>query len=224
MNLTALEYLGLSHVLKRGTGKILEERENALLLLDTVSEIGLLACEDVKLGLSLLERHVNQMNILMVSTPELGEAVFSRYGFADRMECYQVAYYGELPTLDDRLTIRVADLSDLPMLVANYHRLDEDEVKKIVERGSILLGYNQDGNLVGFIGEHLEGSMGLLYIFPKYRRMGFAAALENAKIAEILQKGFVPFAQIDKNNLPSLCLQEKLGMTRSERTIMFLWK
>ena len=106
-------------------------------------------------------------------------------------------------------------------LVQEMH--DETELKKIVERKSMLFGYHED-HLVGFIGEHLEGSMGLLYVFPEYRRMGFAAALENAKIAEVMQKGFVPFAQIDKNNLPSLGLQEKIGLTRSERTIMFLWK
>ena len=223
MDLTPLEYLGLSHVLQRGTGEILEERENTLLLHDRVSEIGMLACEDIDLGLSLLDRHADRFSILMVSSPKIAEIAFSRYGFADRMECYQVAYYGETPALDHRLTLRVADLSDLSTLVANYHMLDEDEVKKIVERKLILLGYYEN-NLVGFIGEHLEGSMGLLYVFPEYRRMGFAAALENAKIAEILQKGFIPFAQIDKNNLASLKLQEKLGMKRSERTIAFLWK
>ena len=223
MDLTTLEHLGLSHVLQRGTGEILEEHESALLLRDTVSEIGMLACEDVELGLSILDRHADTFSILMVSNPKLGEAACSRYGFADHMECYQVAYYGKMPPLDDRLTFRRADLSDLPVIVANYHALSEKELKKVVEQKSMLVGYYED-HLVGFIGEHLEGSMGLLFVYPEYRRMGFAAALENAKIAELLKKGILPFAQIDKNNLPSLRLQEKLGMTRSEHTIMFLWR
>ena len=223
MDLSTLEHLGLAHVLKRGTGEILEENETALLLRDTISQIGMLACEEVELALSWLDRHADSMNILMVSNPEIGEIAFSRYGFAANMECYQVAYYGKMPAPDNRLSLRVATLDDLPIIIEHYHMLDEDELRKVIEQKSMLFGYHED-RLVGFIGEHLEGSMGLLEIFPEFRRMGYAYSLEQAKIAEIMQKGFVPFAQIDKNNLPSLKLQEKLGMTRSDRTIMFLWK
>ena len=223
MDLTSLEYLGLDHVLKRGTGKILEQEPNALLLRDRVSNVIFLACEDVKQGISLLDRHTEKLDVLMVSNPEIGRIAHTRYGFGDNMECYQVAYYGKMPELDNRLTLRVADLSDFPILAENYHQVSPEELKEIVKRGSVLLGY-ANGKLVGFIGEHLEGSMGLLYIFPEYRRMGYAYSLESAKISDLLTRGILPFAQIDKNNLPSLALQEKLGMTRSERTIMWLWK
>lgn len=223
MNLTTLEYLGLSHVLQRGTGEILEQEPNALLLRDRVSNVLFLACEDEETGLAMLDRHAEKLDVLMTSNVEIGKAAFSRYGFDDCMECYQVAYYGKMPKVDEHLMIRVAELSDFPIIAENYHHVSEQELREIVERGSILLGYHK-GQLVGFIGEHLEGSMGLLYIFPAFRRMGFATSLENAKIAEMMKKGFVPFAQIDKNNHPSLGLQEKLGMTRSDHTILWLWK
>lgn len=223
MDFTTLEYLGLDHVLRRGTGEILEEGKDACLLRDTVSNVIFLACENVEQGIAMLDRHAEKLGVLMTSNVEIGKIAFERYGFDDCMECYQVAYFGEPPKADERLTLRVADLNDFPIIAEHYHQVSEQELREIVEHGSILLGYF-DGELVGFIGEHLEGSMGLLYIFPEYRRMGFAYALESAKIAEFLSKGLIPFAQVDKNNAASLALQKKLGMTRSAHTILWLWK
>lgn len=223
MDLSKIEYLGLAHVLKRGTGEILEEHPNACLLRDTVSGVSFLACEDVPLGLEILHRNEKEVTVLMVSNPKIGELAVSEGTFEKEMECYQVAYYGAMPTPDERLSFRAATLDDFPLIAAHYHMVDPDELREIVRRGLILLGYFED-EPVGFIGEHLEGSMGLLVVFPQFRRMGFGFALEQAQIARTLKGGSLPFAQIDKNNLPSLRLQEKLGMTRSEHTIMWLWK
>ena len=223
MDLSPLEYISLSHVIKRGTGRILEEDNNACLLCDTVSGVLFLACEDKEKGIAMLDRHTNELGVLMLSNPEIGKVAFSRYGFVNQMECYQVAYYGQKPPLDERLTLRVATLDDFPIIAEHYHMTSKQELREIIGRGLILLGYHE-GQLVGFIGEHLEGSMGLLHVFPEYRRMGFGFSLEKAKIADVMQKGFIPFAQIEKNNLPSLRLQEKLGMTRSKHTILWFWK
>ena len=101
--------------------------------------------------------------------------------------------------------------------------ISPEELARVVGRGSILLGYHGD-RLVGFIGEHLEGSMGLLYVFPEFRRRGFAAALQRRLIARTMERGFVPFGQVERDNLASLRLQEKFGMTRSERLIVWMWK
>ncbi|MBQ7173101.1 MAG: GNAT family N-acetyltransferase [Clostridia bacterium] len=223
MNFTTLEHLGLDHVMKRGTGEILETGKEACLLRDTVSDVFFLACEDVKTGLAMLGRHAEKIDVLMTSNVGIGKIALARYGFDDCMECYQVAYFGKIPATDERLTMRVADLGDFQIIAENYHQCSDDDLKRIILRGSILLGY-YEGQLVGFIGEHLEGSMGLLYVFPAFRRMGFAYSLESAKIAEFLKKGFVPFAQVDKNNAASLALQKKLGMKCSEHTILWLWK
>ena len=87
----------------------------------------------------------------------------------------------------------------------------------------MLLGYDGE-RLIGFMGEHLEGSMGLLYVFPEYRHKGFGAALQRHLMARTMEEGFVPFGQVEKDNLASLRLQEKLGMTQSERLIVWMWK
>ncbi|MBQ7077280.1 MAG: GNAT family N-acetyltransferase [Lachnospiraceae bacterium] len=224
MNLNSIENLGIERVLKRGTGEIIYRDNDAILVRDKVSKALLFACDDTKKGLSILDNYINEdCNLLMVSDYDLGKSAFGRYGFEDMIECYQVAYYGEKPKEDTTISFRVADISDIGMLLENYDMISPDELREVVERGNIILGYH-DNTLIGFIGEHLEGSMGILYVFPEYRKKGFATALQKHMIAVTMEKSFIPFGQVEKDNGASLRLQKKLGMVCSENLITWMWR
>lgn len=224
MDISRIECLGLDRVLRRGSGEILAEQDDALLIRDRVSGAYMLACGDAEIGMPLLKRYIGQdCALLMVSDGALGRAAFERFGFSEKLECFQVAYFGEKPTCDTALTVRTAEPGDLPTLIEAYRLISPEELEEVVERGSVLLGCDED-RLVGFIGEHLEGSMGMLYVFPEYRRRGFGAALQAQMIARTMEKGFVPFGQVEKDNLASLALQEKMGMMRSDDLIVWMWK
>lgn len=224
MDISGINYLGIERVLKRGTGEIIANQDNALLVRDNVSNAYFLACEDEKTGIALLDRYIKpDCQLLMVSDYALGLTAFERYGFSEKLECYQVAYCGEKPAVDTSLFIREAEERDLPMLIENYQMISPEELAEVVRRKSVLLGYEQ-GHLVGFIGEHLEGSMGILYILPEYRQRGFGTALQTCFIARTMEKGFIPFGQVEKDNQKSLNLQKKLGMTISDDLIVWMWK
>ena len=224
MKIDGIDYLGIDRVLKRGSGEIIEELDDAILVRDSISGAYFAACEDTKNGLALLDRYVTEnCNLLMTVNCELGQAAFKRYGFSGKMECYQVAYYGKKPALNTELRIKTADERDLDILRANYHLISPEELENVVKRGCIFLGYYQN-RLAGFIGEHLEGSMGLLYVFPEYRRRGFGTALQTYLIAKTLERDLIPFAQVEKDNVNSLNLQKKLGMEKSDHLIVWVWK
>lgn len=224
MDISGVENLGIVRVLERGTGEVVLSRDDALLVRDKVSGAYMFACGDPEVGLSLLDRYIGpDCALLMVSDGALGTAAFERYGFTEKLDCYQFAYFSARPADDTGLTVRTADEGDLPMLIENYKMISPEELEKVVGRRSILLGYDGD-RLVGFVGEHLEGSLGLLYVFPEYRRRGCGAALQRRMLAKTMDEGFVPFCQVEKDNTASLALQEKLGMTRSRRTILWMWK
>jgi len=224
MDIHGIDYLGLDCVLKRGSGEIIAQQDDALFIRDTVSGACLLACEDTETGLRMLDQYIGQdCNLLMVSDYAVGQAAFQKYGFSEKLECYQVAYYGDKPSADHRISVRTAEEKDLPMLIKNYQLLSPEELREVVRRKSVLLGYNQD-QLVGFIGEHLEGSMGILYIFPAFRHRGFGTALQTHLIAKTMEKGYIPFGQVEKDNHASLSLQKKLGMTQSEHLIVWMWR
>lgn len=224
MDTSGIDYLGIDRVLKRGSGKIITKQDDALLIRDGVSGAYFLACDDEAVGMAMLDGHIGHgCDLLMVSNSNIGKAAFDKYGFSDILECYQVAFYGEKPQADTRLSVRTANEHDLKMLMENYQVISSEELEKVVTRGGILIGYYQ-GRLIGFIGEHLEGSMGMLYIFPKYRHKGFGVALETYLIAKTMENGYIPFAQIEKGNQASLKLQDKIGMTKSNNLITWMWK
>lgn len=223
MAINEIDKLGMERVLERGSGEILAKEEDALLVRDLVSGACFLSCEEEKTGLRLFERAGGDCDLLAVLDEKLGEAIFRRFGFSGKMACYQVAYFGEKPSLDDGLTVRAAEKSDLALLAEHYRLISPEELEKTVERGSVLLGYEGD-RPVGFAGEHLEGSMGLLFVFPAYRRRGYGAALERRLIARTMEQGCIPFGQVEKDNRASLELQEKLGLTRSENRILWMWR
>jgi hypothetical protein len=94
----------------------------------------------------------------MVSNYSLGNAAFERFGFSEKLECFQVAYYGKKPSCTSELNIRTAEEHDLAIFIENYHLVNPEELEKLVRRTNILPGYYQD-HLVGFIGEYLEESI-----------------------------------------------------------------
>ena len=64
----------------------------------------------------------------------------------------------------------------------------------------------------------------MLYVFPEHRRKGYASALEKYLIAKAMEKGIVPYGQIEADNRASLLLQKKIGMTQAGKKIVWMWK
>ena len=223
IDLKDIDNLGIDRVLQRGTGEIILQDETAILVKDTVSGALMLACDESFRDISSLDRYLGEgCDLLMVSDYNIGKSAFERYGFEKKLECYQCAYYGGIPALDARLTVREADKDDIPLLMANYDGISEEEMEENIERQNVFFGYDRD-QMVGFMGEHLEGSLGILYIFPEYRRKGYAEALEKYLFARTMKQGYIPFGQVIKGNEASLRLQKKLGLTQSDKLIWWMW-
>ena len=166
MDLSRIEYLGLERVLKRGSGEIIADTGNALLIRDSISGAYMLACDDRESGLEMMDEHIGpDCNLLMVADYDLGLTAFEKYGFDNKIECYQVAFYGKKAENCSELTVRVADEGDLQMLIDNYDMISPEEMAEVVGRKNILLGYHRD-RLVGFIGEHLKAAWVFYMSFP----------------------------------------------------------
>ncbi len=98
--------------------------------------------------------------------------------------------------------------------IEKRHLISPEELERVVKRRSILLGYDK-GPLIGFIGEHLEGSIGILYIFLEYRHRGFAIALQKHLIAKTMDEEYLIFtaknsfdadqiiAMLEDNSIPA---------------------
>lgn len=219
-----LLYAGLIQVIRRGTAEILEETEEGIFLKDTVSGGFMLAVENVETGKEWLEKYSHLNHRLFVAfQKEIVDILKKEYGLSETMECYQAVYPSNIsPVCENELQIRCAEKKDIETIMTYYHKLEEEELEKIIEGGDLFLGF-QDEKMVGFVGKHLEGSMGLLEILPDYRRKGYGYIMESFLIDHMLKQNLIPFCQIEVDNEKSMALQRKIGMQISEEKMYWVF-
>lgn len=127
--------------------------------------------------------------------------------------------------LDVKEELEISQLkgNDLEMILEHYNKLSNGEIETLLKNENLFGGY-KNGKLIGFIGNHLEGSIGVLEVFPQYRRLGYGAMLESYIVNLMLEKGLIPFAQIETNNKKSLALQHKLGFSISKDRLYWMFE
>ena len=153
--------------------------------------------------------------------PEKVHALRRHFGRAYAHPFIAYAYYGECPPQEENAVIRTLGMDALDFVYANYGHASREYLAERLADG-LMIGAYVDGHLAGFIGEHVEGSMGLLHIMPEARRHHLGFALEQANIRNTLLRGQTPFCQVMPDNAASHSLQRRLGMTRAEGVLCWI--
>ena len=118
------------------------------------------------------------------------------------------------------IEIRQLDISYTEEILAHYHLGSEEYIKERLLNGC-MFGAFVEGKMAGFIGTHIEGSIGMLEVYEEYRRRGIAESLESYIINTRLSKGLLPYGDIIVGNEPSFGLQRKLGLKITKEN--FYW-
>lgn len=137
---------------------------------------------------------------------------------------HQMAYLQPTPPPlpDSPFAVRFLDVSYLPQVTAIHKDEDAEYLRDRLETG-VMLGAFDGGALIGFIGVHAEGSMGLLQVHPDYRQRGIGKLLELHQINRHLARGETPYGSVLTTNEASLALQRSVGMTPSVPTFHWLF-
>lgn len=224
----ALEFLNKDYLLnvdmieciRRNICRILYASDKAVLIVADSGWVHMLSCEDRELGLELIKTH--QPPWVVLHQMDMREAV-AGLGYRIGDQCWQSAYTKTTPMEETLADIRRLDRRFLKRIADNYELADEGEIAALLDAG-VIYGAFAGGELAGFIGKHEEGSVGLLFVFPEFRRMGIAEALERNYVNRELAEGNVAYGQIFVGNTPSRQLQEKLGMDFSDKFICWCGK
>lgn len=151
--------------------------------------------------------------------PGLGQEACRAWGISEeRIEPFHLAVYerGTRLPVAGSLDVLALGVEWAPTVREHYSHPEFfplAEIERRCEAGTVLGGFDEAGELVGYIGTHAEGSMGMLEVFEGHRRRGYAVELEGAKANEHLSHGWTPWAQIFVDNQASIELQRKLGLT-----------
>lgn len=209
--------------LKRGKTDILAKTDGGVLLIDREIDMPLLCAdtlEDVRALLPSIPETGILTNDLEAANGLLSEAL----GYDSIQVCTNVVYQSKQP-IDIQTDVVLAPLpmKDAELIKQNYDIHTLDEILAFIRQGRLLGGYVGD-ELVGFLGWHEDGSMGMLHVFKQHRRKGCAYAMEALQINLMLSRNELPWGQVIVGNDASLALQKKLGFTVEEKKHSWLFK
>ena len=219
-----LLYLDMLEVLRRGTAQVCRAGCDGVLLYDPPSEIWFVDA-DTPAALEEMLPLMEGCTILTGHQMWYKDILAAHFSFQTQQICRQSAWLapqspavppfgGEIRRLDRSWAVWAEEHYSHSFGGVAY-------MEDAIDRG--MLGAFVEGRPAGFVGTHIEGSMGMLEVLPEYRRRGIGEALLLAMTAFCLEQGKYPYGQVFTDNAPSLALQRKVGMTLSEELLFWLF-
>ncbi|MBE5868578.1 MAG: tRNA (guanosine(37)-N1)-methyltransferase TrmD [Lachnospiraceae bacterium] len=227
-----LLHIDMTELLARGQAQILFDGPEGIFLKDRVSGVCMATAEDEKGGRRMLElvcavgSDLASGDFTVVSHKEfLNHILAEMFDMKVYSSCYQAVYTRKepLPPVHLPIEIKALEQENLDAVVSTYQLGDAAYIQERIRKGC-MFGAFAGGELAGYIGVHGEGSIGMLYVFPKFRRQGIGKALETYMINRFLEKSWVPYGQVIETNEESLKMQERVGLYFSKTKIYWIGK
>lgn len=237
-----LLHMDMIELIRRGQAQILYFEKDGVLLRDKVSgliSVSVKTKETAKRVLeeykeTILKQNENNTYWMFVSHHECINRVAEEiFPLRQVIRCKQAVYTRKemlpvkkvtIPLEKENgkkevlLEVRMLDLSHAPFVLENYESGNGEYVTDRILHGC-MYGAFADGELIGFAGIHMEGSIGMLKVLPEYRNLCVGSCLETYMINLLLEKGYTPFGQISVTNEASIALQNSLGLYFSKEYV-----
>ena len=207
--------------LNRGLGEI--AYEDGLNLILEGQGLHELTAESPEAARKMLAVYDEDIHECVVNKEFLKEMLVQEYGMQVCGCFYQACYTLKEAMPVKHKDIRRLDMSALDYMAAHYTYDSREYLEDRINAG-VMYGAYVEEQLAGFVGIHNDGSCGLLYVDAAYRRMGIGASLEAFIINTVKNNGYTPFGQVSVDNVPSLAMQEKLGLYVSDTPVWWLRK
>ena len=230
MKETALKYCYKNPVLhmdiivpiKRNTAEIIYSGTDGVVIKETKSGAYLMALDSYKKALDIFHKLDNSY-LYSVKNKDLATYIMDKTRLCDLMEANQFTYLKqEKLKNDDILQIKELDETYKDIIISHYTGVsDPSYIIERIENKELYGGFFEE-KFCAFIGFHAEGSMGMLYVFPEFRKKGFATKMQIYMTNLMLDMGLTPFNQVEIYNTNSRNLQEKLGFEMSEEKVYWI--
>lgn len=213
-------------LLKRGNGNIIYAKDNNYLIYDNGSGAYLITIQHPENQLGVLKEMFalipKDAKLFVTSQEFINTPLMECFPSISRNHpCYQASYTKRESLPVQYKDIRLLDEKQLDYVLANYATESPNYVKERLANRA-LYGAFLEEKIVGFIGVHNDGGIGLLFVDENYRNRHIGTSLEAFLINKQKDVGWTPYGAIYNDNQTSLKLQEKLGMNISNTCIWWL--
>lgn len=150
--------------------------------------------------------HINRLE-------STNEAIYDHFR-RKRKTSYKCYQYGPVSAGTEDPHLQLLKQEDLDAAIATHG--EETYLRQLWERRR-LYGYYVEGHLVGYIAYHIDGSFGAVYVFPTYRRQGYAGKMISA-VAFVCNDALM-YSQVLVDNTASIRLHESMPLPCSGKVI-----
>ena len=197
--------------------KILLSTENAFIVLLPKKNIYVADCKDSECENLFKELNKYDIKVITIFSDKLFELLKPNYKGYN--VSYQALYDGEIGEKNKNLIYLKKE--DLEYVKNTYNDGNNKSGVEEAFKSNNLLGYYENGELIGYIGRHMDGSIGYLHVKEKFRRKGYGSLI--LKSVYSFWDNQVPFTHVIIGNIPSENLHKKLGCKFGEKKIYWLW-
>ena len=205
--------------LARGNGEILYAQGEDIAVYHRDSGTCMVKASSLEGGKRILDCCPDNIGWYVISQ-EYMRVLLKEQGYKEFCECHQFLYTEREPLSVSHKDIRRLGLECLEYICSHYDKGSSAYVRDRLFAG-VMYGAFVENQLVGFIGIHDEGSLGMLYVEEPYRGRGIAASLEAYGANRMLERGWIPYGHVIAGNETSMRLQERLGFYQAKDT--FWW-
>lgn len=203
-------YIHMMEFLNRGIGEVVYEKEMNIILSD--GEVVMISASDIDAARKMLTGRSEFTCKEVISTQKfINDVLEELYGMQAELVLYQACYTKKEVLPVRYKDIRPLDIGHLDYILKHYNYVADTYLRERITSGAFWGAFDEE-RLIGFIGVHAEGSMGMLFVEEDYRRKGIGASLESYLINLHLANGQTPYCHIVEGNGESMALQEKLGL------------
>lgn len=206
--------------LSRGLGEVLYYDNDALVIYDRGGETVMLHAGNDSVTEAMYHSIPKEAKLLLVTGAGMARQLEER-GYVFICRCSQFLYTAKDPLPVKYKEIRPLTLQDLDYVEEHYDYEDRAYLTERLQAGMMYGAYHEN-RPVGFIGVHAEGSLGMLYVDPAYRRQGLAASLEAYLINRCIERGWTAYGHVINGNEESKRLQDKLGLYQASNDVYWL--
>ncbi len=209
--------------LNSGEAEVIYAAENGVLLYNISGGSYLISADgDIERILACVDKNAR---IFMAHQDFYIPLLKRQFGLDTEMRCYMAVYTKPAaPEFKTDYEIRQLTIDYLDVVLNTYSYIgNKDYIARRIQ-DKFMYGAFLGDELLGYIGTHDEGAMGMLEVMPQHRRKGIGYALEAYLINVLLQKGRAPYAHVVEDNQASLALQKKLGMDILDQKISWVFK
>ena len=228
-----LLHIDMIELINRGRAEIIYGEDDEYLLRDINTGIGFHTKPEGAIAFAFdIEDNMKPACIILHQTKYIKQ--LEEAGYNNNAVCKQAVwtrrekmparglYKTDAGITEDGYTIKLLGRDDFEAAAKLYKGFDGDGYLYDRIMDGAVYGAFDIERLIGVIGLHEEGSIGMLSVDPEYRRKKLAMALETYIFNLAIEKGQIPYGQVIVGNEASMALQKKLGLYFSKTDIVWM--